>query len=218
MPLGIKAICHFELVPRFNRSSLFGEFGFDSVYTKGYVHVIENGLLVGIVRHAVIVEERQRFRDWRGGHPDESRSIEVGQHFLPVAVYRTVALVNDDEIEEIGGQRRVGRQFHHIPFVMTHTGIFVFFGIRIGVSSQQRIEPLDRTDDDARARIDRSIRQLLDPEDFGERLTAFRQLEGLEFCSGSRSKIIAVHQKEHVLHRREGQHSVCHHARCKGLS
>ena len=125
---------------------------------------------------------------------------------------------NDDEIEEIGGQRRVGRQFHHIPFVMTHTGIFVFFGIRIGVSSQQRIEPLDRTDDDARARIDRAIRQLLDPEDFGEGLAAFCQLEGLEFCSGSRSKIVAVHEKEHVLHRREGQHPVCHHACCKGLS
>ena len=63
----------------------------------------ENGLLVGVVRDAVIVKERQRFRDWRGGHPDESRFIEVGQHFLPVAVDRTVALVNDDEIEEVGG-------------------------------------------------------------------------------------------------------------------
>ena len=174
MPLGIKAIRYFELVTRFNRSSFFGEFSLDSVYTEGYIHIIENGLLVGVVRDAVIVKERQRFRDWRGGHPDESRFIEVGQHFLPVAVDRTVALVNDDEIEEVGGQRRVGRQFHHITFAMTHTGIFIFFGIRIGVSCQQRVEPLDRTDDDARARIDRSIRQLLDPEDFGEGLSAFR--------------------------------------------
>ena len=175
----IETIGDGQHVASINRAAFFRELGFDAIDAIPDVHVVQHGLFVGVVRYAVVVEECKRLGNRRGRHANHASRLEVRQHLLPVAVNGAMAFVNYDEIEEIGRKSRILRQFNLSPFPMSKTGILILFGIGIHVPGQLRIETLNRTDHNPRPGLNRTIRELLDPEDFGERLAAFRQFERL---------------------------------------
>ena len=184
--LRVEAIGDCQHITGINRATFFRQLCFDAVDAIPDVHVVQHGLFVGVVRYAVVVEECKRLGNRRGRHANHASRLEVRQHLLPVAVNGAMAFVNYDEIEEIGRKSRILRQFNLSPFPMSKTGILILFGIGIHAPGQLRIETLNRTDHNPRPRLNRTIRELLDPEDFGKRLAAFRQLERLQGRSRSR--------------------------------
>ena len=77
--------------------------GFDDVHLVADVDAVGDGLLMGILADHVLPEESVGAFVGRGGQADQG-GVEVFQHLAPQVVDRAMALVDDDEVEELGRQ------------------------------------------------------------------------------------------------------------------
>ena len=84
--------------------------------------------------------------------------IEVEQHLAPQLVDRAVALVHDDEVEELGRDAGVVDHVGRLALPRLggiEGGAFLVAGVELGLALQHRVEPLDGGDDDLGGGVDR---------------------------------------------------------------
>ena len=77
--------------------------GFDHVHLVADVDAVGDGLLMRILADHVLPEESVGAVVGRRGQTDQVR-VEILQHLAPQVVDRAMALVDDDEVEELGRQ------------------------------------------------------------------------------------------------------------------
>ena len=80
--------------------------GADAVDVVVDVDAVGHGLLVAVFHDQVLVEEAEGLLGGRGGEADQV-GVEVLQHLPPEVVDGAVALVGDDDVEGLDGDRRV---------------------------------------------------------------------------------------------------------------
>ena len=140
-----------------DRGPLLCDLGADAVDVEVHVHAIGHGLVVAVLHDEVLVEEADGLAGGRGGEADQE-SVEVEQHLAPQVVDGAVALVHDDEVEELG--RNAGVVDHVGRFALPGLGgverrAFLVAGIELGLAFQHRVEALDGGDDDFGGEVER---------------------------------------------------------------
>ena len=104
------------------------------------VDAIGDGSLAGVFHDQIAVEEAEGEFGGRGGEADEG-GVEILEHLPPEVVDRAVALVDDDEIEELDGNGSVVGELGALvivgPAIFTQRAFFVDFG---QVSSPRSME------------------------------------------------------------------------------
>ena len=83
-------------------AAVLGDFGFDEENFVANVHAIGDGLLVGVFRNDVLLEEGVGAVVGSGGEADEE-GVEVFDHLPPEIVDGAVAFIDDDEVEVLDG-------------------------------------------------------------------------------------------------------------------
>ena len=91
---------------RLDLATALGLLGLDDVHLVADVDPVGDGLLMRILADHVLPEEPVSTVVGGGGQADQV-GVEVLQHLAPQVVDRAVALVDDDEVEELGRQRGV---------------------------------------------------------------------------------------------------------------
>ena len=87
-------------------AALLGDLRLDAIDVVADVDAIGDGALVVVFHHEVLIEEADGLLRGRGGEADEE-GVEVFEHLPPEVVDRAVALVGDDEVEGLDGDRGV---------------------------------------------------------------------------------------------------------------
>ncbi len=125
-------------------STLLGDLGADSVELLVDVDPVEDRLLLGVLRHDVVVEVGGRRRRGRRREPDDER-VEVVEHLTPAAVDRAVALVGPDDVEHLDRNRRLVGDLDRPPSVTELEGrALVEVGVVLLLTAQHRVQALDR--------------------------------------------------------------------------
>ena len=129
----------------FDGGAFFGNARLDAVNVEIHVHAVQHGLVVAILHHQILVEEAQHLAGWRGGEADQE-SVEVQQHLAPQIVDGAVALVDDDEVEEL--RRNLGVVGHRrrlaLPCGVLECGVVLVAGVVVRLAFQHGEQPLDR--------------------------------------------------------------------------
>ena len=84
----------------------------DAINAGIHIHAIHDGLLQRVIDHNVVIEESLCFRNRGRRQPYHLGCVEIIQHFFPVAIDGTVALVDDNQVEEVRRKGDVSRQLH----------------------------------------------------------------------------------------------------------
>ena len=138
-----------------DRRALLGDPRADPVDLEVDVHAVGDGLLVAVLHDEVLVEEAERVLRGRGGEADEV-GVEVLEHLPPERVDRAVALVDDDDVEELGrvapGCRRRGAAPAARAARPSNCEPSSSVGVEVGLALEHRVEPLDGRDDDLGSR------------------------------------------------------------------
>ena len=122
-------------------------FRVDDVDLVADIDTVGDGLLMRVLADDVLLEEPVRAVVRRGRQADEI-GIEIFQHLAPQVVDRTVAFVDDDEVEELRWNPAVVDDRHRFLWLYQLGGIDIF---RIFVhlpALEQRVHPLDGADAD----------------------------------------------------------------------
>ena len=90
--------------------ALLGDGRLDAVHVEVDVHPVDHRLVVSVLHDEVLVEEADGAAGGGGGQADEE-GVEVEEHPAPEVIDGTVALVDDDEVEEL---RRHGDVVGHV--------------------------------------------------------------------------------------------------------
>ena len=86
--------------------ALFGDTRFDAIHVEVDVYTVGDRLLVVVLHDEIAVEVADGLlRGCR--RPTADEGVKVVEHLPPEVVDRPVALVGDDEIESLDGDRRV---------------------------------------------------------------------------------------------------------------
>ena len=184
----------------FNLAARFGDTGSDAIDVVTDIHAIGDSALVVVFGDAVLVKVGDGLRRGRGGEADE-RGVEVFEHLTPEIVDRAMALVGDDVIEHLDGDRGIvgdvagardaerGGDFRAGEVV----GAFGEF-----LAAQDRVEPLDGADGDAADVINVRRGEVLDVVEFGEKAVRVRRAVAVELVPGLLAEIRAVHEEENA--------------------
>ncbi len=159
-PLGageLVALVHIDAgVAGDDGGALLGDAGADAVNVEVHVDAVGDGLVVAVLHDEVLIEEADGLAGGRGGEADQE-GIEVEQHLAPQLVDGAVALVHDDEVEELG--RDAGVVDHIGRLALPRLGgieggaLFVA-GVELGLALEHRVEALDGGDDDLGGGVD----------------------------------------------------------------
>ena len=84
-----------------DRASVFGDARLDPVDLVADVDAVGDGFLVGVFGDEVLLEEAVGAPVGGGGEADQ-KGVEVFEDLPPEVVDRAVALIDDDEVEELG--------------------------------------------------------------------------------------------------------------------
>ena len=125
-----------------NSTTVFSHFSANPESAVINIHAIFNGIFQCVVDNDIIIEKRDSLRDWSGCQANDFGCFEIIQYLSPVTIDRSMALVNDDQIEIIGRKQWIGRQTHHIVLIIVKSTLFVIV-INI-VTLQQRKQSLNR--------------------------------------------------------------------------
>ena len=179
--------------------------GHSKIWLGAYVEVdvdaVGDGLVVAVLHDEVLVEEADGLAGRRGGEADEE-GVEVEQHLAPQFVDGAVALVDDDEVEELG--RDAGVVDHVRRLALPRLGgvegrAFLVAGVELGLALEHRVEPLDGGDDDLGGGIDRVRFEPLDGVERRELARIVGRLEVGELVLGLLAEIAAIHEEEDAL-------------------
>lgn len=118
---------------------------------------------------------------------------------LPQIINRAMALVDDDEVEELDGQIGVvdhghGRFAQRLAFGR----VLQLRGLVQGLPFQNRVKPLDGADDHLAGIVDVAGGQALDIVEFGEFAVVVVGQIAHELLLGLLAQVPGVHQKEHA--------------------
>ena len=185
-----------------NGGALLGHRRFDHVEVAAHVHAIGHGLLVRVFAHHVLIEEGEGARIGRGGEAHEV-GIEVVQHLLPQVVDAAVALVDDDEVEEL--RRDAGVVGHRCGRLLAQHALDVAACLLLGALVQRHplqdaVHPLDGADAHLRTGVDEVARQALHRVELGELALVVVGRVALELLLGLLAQVLGVHQEEDALH------------------
>jgi hypothetical protein len=96
------AVALVHPVACFHRGAMLGNVGFDAIDVETYVDLVSHGLLVVVLADEILIKEAERlFR--RGGGEADQKGIEVFEDLTPEVVDGAVALVHDNDVEELDG-------------------------------------------------------------------------------------------------------------------
>ena len=164
------------------------------------VYLVDHSLLVAVVLDEIAVEEAEGLLRRGGGEADEE-SVEVVEHLTPEVVDRTVALVDDDEVEGFNRDRGVVDDRHRL-------GVEAGVGLKEGallalfvelLAGEHCVESLDRGDADFGTRADRLPLEVLDLVFLGELVAGGRARELLKLVERLLAEVVAVDEEENPL-------------------
>ena len=102
----------FQLVTLADSASVFRGFCPDTIDACIHINAVNNGLLKRIVHNTVVVEEGHCLGNGRCREAYHFGCIEIFKNPSPIAINGTVALVNNDQVEEVWRQLEVISQLH----------------------------------------------------------------------------------------------------------
>ena len=105
-PAAGQSLALLDLPAGFELAAALRPLGVDDVDLMADVDAVGDGLLVRVLADDVLLEEAVGAAVGCGGEADE-RGVEVLQHLPPHVIDRAVALVDDDEVEELRWDRGV---------------------------------------------------------------------------------------------------------------
>ena len=160
---------HGNVVLRVDRAALFADAGADGIDFKAHVDAVRDGLLQGVLGYQVLLEKSESVRGGRSREPDKV-SVEIVQDLPPDAIDGAVALVGDDEVEMLDGQRWIVGDRVQLPVVGCPSleGGRFFFRLVEFAALQHGIQTLNRGEDDFGVRGDTIASQLLHDVGFVE--------------------------------------------------
>ena len=126
-----------------NSSAILCCLSLDSIYSIINIYAISNRFLQCVVYNAIVIEECQCFRCRGCSKTYHLCAAEIVQDLTPIAIDRTVALINDNHIEEIWRQCKVCRQSNLIHLVCSV--ILIVISIIYLLTFQQREQTLNST-------------------------------------------------------------------------
>ena len=179
----------------------FGDPRADAVDVEVHVHAVGDGLVVAVLHDQVLVEEADGLAGGRGGEADQER-IEVQQHLRPQLVDGAVALVHDDEVEELGRDAGVVDHVRRLALPRlggVEAGAFLVLGVEVGLALQHRVQALDGGDDDLGGRVDGVALEPLDGVERRELARVVRRREVGELVLGLLAEVAAVHEEQDAL-------------------
>jgi len=144
------------------------------------------GAFVVVFRDAVLVEVSDGLGCGRGGEADEE-AVEVFEHLPPEIVDGAVALVGDDDIEFLDGERWIvgdvagaraaegGGEFRAGEIIGAFREVF---------AAQDGVEALDGADGDAADVVDVGRGEVLDVEELGEEAAGIGRAVTVELVAG----------------------------------
>ena len=170
-------------------------FGVDDVDFVADVDAVGDGLLVGILADDVLPEEAVGAVVGGGGEADE-RGVEVLQHLPPHVVDRAVALVDEDEVEEL--RRNRGVVYHRQRRLARRQLSRVdLLGRRVHpLALEQRIQALDGADAHVAVRGGEGGGEALDVVELGEVAVVVGGNVGHELLFGLLAEVPGVDQKQ----------------------
>ena len=176
-----------------------GDLGLDGVDLVAHVDPVGDGFLVAVVADDVLAKEAVGAVVGRGGEAEEE-GVEVVEHLLPEVIDGTVALIDDDEVEEFGrhtvavddGERlfRLGELFGRAALLG---------GLVERLVLEDRVEALDGADADLTVGGDVGGFQALDGVELGKLPVIVRGSVGHELLLGLLAEIFRVDEEEDAL-------------------
>lgn len=204
----------------FDEAAAGGDLGLDAGDLVADVDAVGAGALVGIRHHEVFPEEGDGLLGRGRGEADEV-GVEVFEDLAPEPVNGAVALVGDDEVEGFEGDggivgdvewaesgsavpalfrmRRAKRRDAASTFICGAEiggGFFVEVLVELGLAAQNRVEPLNGADGDARDGVEGVGGEVLDVVDLGERAPSVGGDELVELALGLFAEVAAVDEEE----------------------
>ena len=175
------------------------DLGFDDVDFALHIDAIGHGILVGVFRDDVLPEERVGAGVGRGGEADEE-GVEVIEHLTPEVVDRAVALIDDDEVEELGrdfGGVGDGKRF--AAPLGGFGGVFILGRCVEFATLEDGIHPLDGGDADLRVGGDVRGIEPRHGVKLGELAVVVRWRVSEEFLLGLLAEIARIDEEEDAL-------------------
>ena len=138
---------------RDNGRAALGDAGADAVHVEVHVDAVGDGLVVAVLHDEVLIKEADGLPGGRGGEADEE-GIEVKNHLRPQLVDGAVALIHDDEVEELGRDAGIVNHVGRLAFPRLggiEAGALLILRIEFGLAFQHRVKALNGGDDNLRA-------------------------------------------------------------------
>jgi hypothetical protein len=174
------------------------DLGLDGVDLALDVHAVGDGGLVGVFGDDILLEEGVGAGVGRGGEADEE-GVEVVEDLAPEVVDRAVALIDDDEIEELGRDfLGVGDGERFAAAVGALGGVFILGGGVEFAALEDGIHPLDGGDADLGVGRDVGRGEAGDGVEFGELAVVVGGHVGEELLLGLLAEVAGVHEEEHA--------------------
>ncbi len=155
---------------------------------------------MAVLHDQVLLEEADGLLRGRGGEADQE-GVEVFHHLSPERVDRAVALVDEHHVEGLDGHVRVVGDRHVLADHPLQAEERALLQLRqVGddlLPSEDRVEPLDRADDDPGDGIDLVGLEVLDVVELGEFPAVVRRRVLLELLERLPAQVGAVHEEEH---------------------
>jgi len=129
-------------------SPRFGDLRLDAVDVIADIDAVHHSFFVRVLLHEVAVEEANRLCRGSGSQADEE-AVEVFEHLPPDVINRTVALVDDDEVERLDRDFRVvddRKRFLEQGRFRLEEGAFLILFEELLLPFKHRVEALDRRD------------------------------------------------------------------------
>ena len=121
----------------------------DLVDLEVAVHAVDDGLLVRVFHHDVLVKEAVRVLRGRRREAEQVR-IEIFENLAPERIDAPVTLVDEDDVEELRRDRLAVDDRQRLPrhSLIVERRVLLQVRVEIRLALQDRVEALDRRDDD----------------------------------------------------------------------
>ena len=167
---------------------MLADIGADPEDLVGDIDPVRHRALVGVLGDQVACRKTHRVQRRRRRQPDDE-GVEIFEHLTPCAVDRAVAFIGDDQVEALDRDRRV---VTHEPLRLAPAGLetrllLVFFGQL--AAGQQRIDALDRRNDDRGILVEAGWPEPLDIVELGKRAAGAGRAKILELVPVWRTRL-----------------------------
>ena len=116
----IEYLLHFSCITGYSSkfvsfsdsTTFFGCLGLYSIYTMVNIYSINNTLFQRVVYHTIVIEESHCLRNRRCCQSYQLGSIEIFKNLSPIAINRTVTLINNDKVKEVVRQIWIFRKYN----------------------------------------------------------------------------------------------------------